>query len=181
MLGENSSKDQKIMECESEAKKRLNELNSHKSFKGCNINIECKYVKNPPSYAETRGKLIIIYIPLCLKDGKIGLTNTINHELVHAYDNCKTRGIIDCESMWYGELRGSYYGQCAQIKKESSRKECAIRGAKRSVSGNLRALRSQFGEAQMQLWKCYETEEAANNAAEKAYNQMKQDPNNPFE
>lgn len=35
-------------------------------------------------------------------------------------------------------------------------------------------------EAQMQLWECYKNEDAANIAAEKAYKQMKENPDDPF-
>ncbi len=98
----------------------------------------------PPCNAnQTNALEIVIYVPLCLSDGKIGLINTLNHELIHAYVNCKRGGIKDCQSYWYGEIRGSYFGQCAQNKSEKARKECAIRGAKKSIKKGLASMQKK--------------------------------------
>ena len=166
--------------CTRISEERKTAIRNSKHFRGCDINIACEYTRNAVSYANVSGYNITLYIPRCMSDGEIGLLNTLNHELIHLYDNCKLGGIRDCRSFWYGEIRASYFGQCAQIVAESKRKACAIRGAKRSVSYIVKKkLKDKAKDAA--FWQpCYPNDKVADKFAENAYIQMKRLPNNPF-
>jgi RHS repeat-associated protein len=166
--------------CTRISEERKTAIRNSKHFRGCDINIACEYTRNAVSYANVNGYNITLYIPRCMSDGEIGLLNTLNHELIHLYDNCKLGGIRDCRSFWYGEIRASYFGQCAQIVAESKRKACAIRGAKRSVSYIVKKkLKDKAKDAA--FWQpCYPNDKVADKFAENAYIQMKRLPNNPF-
>ena len=156
---------------------RLASIKKNKDYGKCDITITCKWTTNPPSFAVTKGQDITIYIPKCLRDGEIGLINTINHEILHAYDECKRGPILSCEELWYREIRGSYYGQCAQIKNESSRKICAFKGAKKSVTGVIADMNKKYSKEQMVMWNtCCITDQDCAAQAEKAYQQMKKEP-----
>ena len=116
-LGEKVTKDMTVDECNREANTYLQQyLRQYKGFDRCNITIKCEC--NRESFAVTSGQEITMRLPKSATDGAAGLKNTIRHELIHAFDNCKNRPVIDCESMFFAEIRGSYYGQCAQIRSE---------------------------------------------------------------
>ncbi len=173
-LGEKSSKDTSVEECNQMAENYLAEvLRKYKAFQECNVTIECRCDNS--SFAETSGTNIVMKLPKSMKDGSGGFINTINHELVHVYDNCKRGGMYDCKSMIFSEVRASYYGQCVGRGKGNPRKECVRKAVMRSMRQNMEGLRK--AGADMSKWNCLETLEKD---FEEAYEEMKRNPHNPF-
>lgn len=80
--------------------------------------------------------------------------------------------------MLFSEIRGSYYGQCAQVRPESERKKCTKNGVKRSITGNLKALEEESkNNKNMSKWNCLKD---FNDNFEIAYQEMKKNPEIPF-
>jgi inner membrane protease ATP23 len=68
--------------------------------------------------------------------GYDGLKELVTHEMVHAYDHCKFRGMWYCKTTACSELRAyNLSGSCAHIKNEQERLECLRSRAFYSVQG----------------------------------------------
>ena len=63
------------------------------------------------------------------------LDNTVGHELVHAFDQCRRRHFErDCNLIACSEVRASAMGECADVRPAFARRQCVRENATLSTS-----------------------------------------------
>ena len=161
-------------DCTRYAEERVEmQTRGNKNFDGCNITIRCECARGH-IFAATNGLDIVVYYPKAVPSLG-GLYRTVDHELIHAFDNCHGRPMINCENVWRSETRASYYGQCAfRSGNVAARKKCTLDGVMNSMENLMNEVNRQGLDASQ--WQCNVNRQEA----EKYYNELMENPVNPL-